>query len=329
MAETKLNQCAILLLSLGEDLAAEVFKHLTTREVQAVGKVMSSLKKVTRSDVEAVLEAFHQDVEQMQAVTLGSDEYVRAVLTKALGSARADKVLDDILEANQEDGLDALNWLDAPNIAELIANEHPQVIATILVHLERARASEVLVLLSERLRNDVIVRIATFGGVQPTALRELTEVLGDMLVGQAGKRNALGGVRAAAEIINFMDSTQEEALLTQLRETDAELAQRIEEEMFVFENLADLENEAIQRLIKETDTALLPVALKNANEALRNKFFANMSSRAAEMLREDLEAQGPMRMSRVEEAQKTMLQTVRKLVEDGQITLGRGEDAYV
>jgi len=329
MAETKLNQCAILLLSLGEDLAAEVFKHLTTREVQAVGKVMSSLKKVTRSDVEAVLEAFHQDVEQMQAVTLGSDEYVRAVLTKALGSARADKVLDDILEANQEDGLDALNWLDAPNIAELIANEHPQVIATILVHLERARASEVLVLLPERLRNDVLVRIATFGGVQPAALGELTDVLNDALSGQSVKRSKIGGVRTAAEILNFVSHAEEEHIIENLRTVDADLTQRIVDEMFVFDNLATLEDRSVQLILKEVESSTLTIALKGAPEELRAKVFKNMSSRAAEMLREEIEMLGPVRMSKVEEEQKAILQIVRRLAEEGQITLGGGNDEYV
>jgi len=329
MDETKLNPCAILLLSLGEDLAAEVFKHLTTREVQTLGKVMSSLKQVTRSDVEAVLEAFHQDMAQMQTVTLGSDDYVRAVLTKALGSARATKVLDDILEATQEEGLEALNWLDAPNIAELIANEHPQVIATILVHLERARASEVLVLLPERLRNDVIMRIATFGGVQPAALGELTDVLSDALSGQSIKRSKIGGVRTAAELLNFMSHAEEEQTIENLRTVDADLAQRIVDEMFVFDNLATLEDRSMQLILKEVDSASLTIALKGAPEELRAKVFKNMSSRAADMLREEIEMVGPVRMSKVEAEQKAILQIVRRLAEEGQLTLGGGNDEYV
>jgi len=328
--ESALDRCAILLLSLGEDIAANVCKHLTPREVQRLGTSMAAIKQITRGQVSAVLQSLREDVEQFMAVSLGSGDYVYNVLNKALGAENAASMMEDILENTQDSaGMDVLNWVEPARVAELIKNEHPQIIATILVHLARDRACNVLTLFPERLRNDVVLRIATFGGVQPVALHELTEVLGDMLVGQSVKRNTMGGVRTAAEIINFMSTSEEEALMAQLRETDADLAQRITDEMFVFENLGDLDNEAVQRIIKETDTALLPVALKNAAEPLREKFLANMSSRAAEMLREDLQAQGPMRMSRVEEAQKTMLALARKLAEDGQITLGRGEDAYV
>jgi len=329
MTDVKLNHCAILLLSLGEDLAADVFKHLATREVQSLGKVMSGLKQVTRSDVEAVLQAFHQDVEQFQAVTLGSDAYVRSVLTKALGNARARDVLEDILEANHEEGLEALNWLDAANIAEMIANEHPQIIATILVHLERARASEVIALLPERLRNDVILRIATFGGVQPAALGELTEVLNDALSGQSVKRSKMGGVRTAAEILNLMSHAEEEHIITNLRDVDADLTQRIVDEMFVFEHLIQLEDRAIQLILKEVDTASLTIALKGAPDELRDKVFKNMSNRAAELLRDEIDMQGPVRMSKVEQEQKAILQVARRLAEAGQFSLGGGNDEYV
>ena len=326
-----LEHCAILMMSLGEDAAAEVFKYLSAREVQRVGVAMANLKQVTRNDVDDVLESFRHEADQFMAVTLGSDEYIRSVLTKALGTDRAASLIEDILEASDgANGIDSLNWLDGNSVAELICDEHPQIIATILVHLERDRASTVLAHLNERLRNDVILRIATFGGVQPAALHELTDVLSDMLSGQGAKRSKMGGVRTAAEIINFMSSNDEDALIAELRELDADLAQRIVDEMFVFDNLADLEDEAIQIILKETDPTLLPVALKSAPEDLRDRFLKNMSNRAADMLREDLEAQGPIRMSRVEEAQKTILLTARKLAETGQINLGRmGDDEYV
>jgi len=329
MPQANLKQCAILLLSLGEDLAAEVFKHLSTREVQQLGKAMSNLKHVTRSDVETVLEAFHQDVEQFAAVTLGSDAYVRSVLTKALGTARASDVLDDILEANQEEGLQALNWLDAANVAELIGNEHPQIIATVLVHLERGHAGEVIALLPERLRNDVMMRIATFGGVQPTALGELTQVLNNALSGQSVKRSNMGGVRTAAEILNLMSHAEEENIITNLRAVDADLAQRIVDEMFVFEHLVDLEDRAIQLILKEVETSSLSIALKSAPDDLREKIFKNMSNRAAQMLRDEIEVQGPVRMSKVEQEQKAILEIARRLAEEGQFSLGGGNDAYV
>lgn len=318
------------MLSLGEDAAAEVFKFLSAREVQQVGAAMANLKQITRQDVDGVLEEFRKEADQFLAVTIGSDEYVRTVLTKALGTDRAAGLIEDILEAGDSAaGIDALNWLDAPNVAELISDEHPQIIATILVHLERDRASAVVALLPERLRNDVIMRIATFGGVQPTALTELTEVLNGMLSGQSAKRSKMGGVRTAAEILNFMSSNEEEAIVANLRSLDADLAQRIVDEMFVFENLADIEDRAIQLILKEIDTSSLTIALKGAPDELRNKFFKNMSNRAAEILRDDIDAQGPVRMSKVEQEQKAILQVARKLAEAGQFSLGGGKDEYV
>ncbi|MBP6020033.1 MAG: flagellar motor switch protein FliG [Burkholderiaceae bacterium] len=329
-ANANMDRCAILMLSLGEDAAAEVFKYLTAREVQQVGSAMANLKQITRSDVDEVLEEFRQEADQFMAVTLGSDDYIRSVLNKALGTDRAAGLIEDILDAGDgSSGIDALNWLDTNSVAELICDEHPQIIATILVHLERDRASGILALLNERLRNDVMLRIATFGGVQPTALHELTDVLNSMLSGQGAKRSKMGGIRTAAEILNFMSSSDEDAVVNSLRELDADLAQRIVDEMFVFENLADIEDTAIQLILKEIDTASLTIALKGAPEELRDKFFKNMSNRAAEMLRDDLDAQGPVRMSKVESEQKAILQIARKLSEAGQFTLGGSNDEYV
>lgn len=329
--ESGLDRCAVLMMSLGEDAAAEVFKFLSARDVQRIGSAMAALKHVTRADVDAVLEEFRQEADQFLSVTLGSDEYIRSVLNKALGSDRAAGLIEDILDAaDGSNGIDALNWLDATSVAELISDEHPQIIATILVHLERDRASSVLALLNERLRNDVVLRIATFGGVQPTALNELTEVLNGVLSGQGAKRSKMGGVRTAAEILNFMGSSDEDAVMASLRELDADLAQRIEEEMFVFGNLVNLEDSAIQLILKEVDTADLTVALKGSSQELRDKLFRNMSKRAADMLRDDLEAQGPIRVSRVEEEQKRIVQTTRRLAESGAFSLtGMVNDEYV
>ena len=326
-----LDRCAILIMSLGEDAAAEVFKFLSAREVQQIGMAMAGLKQITRGDVDQVLEEFRQEADQFMAITLGSDDYIRSVLNKALGTDRAAGLIEDILEGSDNaSGIDALNWLDAQNVAELIMGEHPQIIATILVHLERDRASDVLALLPERLRNDVMLRIATFGGVQPQALQELTEVLNNVLSGQGAKRSKMGGVRAAAEILNYMSSVEEESVVASLRDLDGDLAQRIVDEMFVFDNLVDVEDTAIQLILKEIDTPQLTIALKGAAEELRDKFFRNMSKRAADMLRDDLEAQGPVRMSRVEEEQKNILGAARKLAEAGQLTLTRsGNDEYV
>ncbi len=329
--DNDLNRCAILMMSLGEDAAAEVFKYLSSREVQQIGSAMANLKQVTRADVDQVLEDFRREADQFMAVTLGSDDYIRSVLTKALGTDRAASLIEDILEAGEGtgSGIDALNWLEPVNVAELIADEHPQIIATILVHLERDRASAILALLNERVRNDVMMRIATFGGVQPSALHELTEVLNEVLSGQGAKRSKMGGVRTAAEILNFMNTAEEEAVVSSLREIDADLAQCIIDEMFVFDNLVDVEDAAIQLILKEIDTASLTIALKGASEELCAKFFKNMSNRAAEILRDDLDAQGPVRMSRVETEQKAILMVARKLADAGQINLSMGNDEYV
>ncbi|TEA79395.1 flagellar motor switch protein FliG [Allopusillimonas ginsengisoli] len=326
-----LERCAILMMSLGEDAAAEVFKYLSARDVQRIGGAMAGLRHITRADVDVVLEEFRQEADQFLSVSLGSEEYIRSVLNKALGSDRAAGLIEDILEAaDGNNGIDALNTLDATSVAELISDEHPQIIATILVHLERERASAVLVSLNERLRNDVILRIATFGGVQPAALNELTEVLNSVLSGQGAKRSKMGGVRTAAEILNFMSAADEDALIASLRDLDADVAQRIIEEMFVFENLISVEDSAIQLILKEVDSADLTIALKGAPIELREKIFRNMSKRGADMLREDLEAQGPVRMSKVEEEQKRIVQVARRLAESGAFNLsGLATDEYV
>lgn len=331
-SDDKLRESAILMMALGEDAAAEVFKYLNPKEVQELGSAMANLTQLTRNDMDQVLEDFRQEADQFMSVTLDSNEYIRSVLNKALGSDRAAGIIEDILDAESGtgSGIDALNWLDAASVAELIADEHPQIIATILVHLERDRAADILIELNERLRDDVVLRIATFGGVQPNALQELTEVLNSLLAGQSAKRSKMGGPRTAAEILNYMSGTYEEAVVTSLRTMDADLTDRIVEEMFVFDNLLDLEDMAIQLVLKEVETTSLTIALKGANDELQDKFFRNMSNRAADMLREDIAAQGPVRVSRVEEEQKSIVEIARRLAESGQITLSSpGSDEYV
>jgi len=214
-------------------------------------------------------------------------------------------------------------------VAELIRDEHPQIIATILVHLERHQAASVLELFDDKLRNDVVLRIATFSGVQPAALQELTEVLSNMLDGQNLKRSKMGGVRTAAEILNLMNSNQEETAIETVRSHSEDLAQKIIDEMFLFENLLDLDDRSIQLVLKEIDTNSLVVALKGAPDSLMEKFLRNMSRRAADLMREDMEARGPIRVSQVEAEQKAILQVVRRLADAGEIVLTGGDDAYV
>lgn len=331
MNEEGIQKSAILLLSLGEEGATEVFKHLGPREVQKLGVAMSNLKNITRDKVEGVLSAFRSSAEEKSSLGLNSGEYIRSVLTKALGDDKAGNLIDRILHGGDTSGIEGLKWMDSPAVAELIRNEHPQIIATILVHLDRDQASEIVSQFTERLRNDVLLRIATLDGIQPAALRELNDVLTKLLSGNNNlKKSAMGGVRAAAEILNFMSGTLEGTVIESVKEYDAELAQKILDEMFVFENILDIDDRGIQLLLREIQSESLILALKGSSEELREKVFKNMSQRAAEMLRDDLEAKGPVRLSEVEAEQKEILKIVRRLADEGQIVLGgKGEDSYV
>jgi flagellar motor switch protein FliG len=331
ISETGTRKSAILLMALGEDRAAAALAHLATSEVQTLGLAMAKLASVSKNELNTVLSEFRHETEQLSALHLGSSSYIRAVLKKALGDDRASNLLEDILQNDEpHSGIERLNQLEASEVAELIRDEHPQILATVLIHLDRMKASEVLEKLPTRLRHDVIMRVATFGGVQPSALHELTDVLTEMLSGQGLKRSRLGGVRTAAEIVNLMNSTQEEEAIAHVREHDEALAQRIIDEMFVFENLLSLEDRSIQRLLKDIESDSLIIALKGAPQELRDKFLANMSQRAAETLREDMELSGPVRVSQVETEQKAILQVARRLAEAGEIVIAApGTDDYV
>ncbi|MGC7405537.1 flagellar motor switch protein FliG [Pandoraea pneumonica] len=326
-----LQRSAILLMSLGEDEAAEVFKYLAPREVQKIGAAMASLRQVTRDQIADVLQDFVLEAEQHSALSLDSSEYIRSVLNKALGNDKAAGLIERILQGGDTSGIEGLKWMDSTAVAELIRHEHPQIIATILVHLDRDQASEVLALFTERLRNDVVLRIATLDGIQPAALRELNDVLTKLLSGSENiKRSPMGGIRTAAEILNYLGGVHEESVIEAVRNYDSDLAAKIVEEMFVFENLLDVEDRSIQVLLKEIESESLIIALKGAPVELREKFFKNMSARAAELLREDLESRGPVRVSEVESEQKKVLQVVRRLADQGAIMIGgRGDDAYV
>ncbi|CAD5379327.1 flagellar motor switching and energizing component [Pseudomonas sp. OF001] len=327
---TGVRRSAILLLSLDEDSAAEVFKYLSTQDIEAVSLEMARLQQVSHEEMRQVLDGFFDETEQYAAINLLSSDHIRAVLTKALGSERAETLIEDILDASgTSSGIDKLNLMEPGMVAELIRDEHPQIIATILVHLERGQAADILQLFDDRLRNDIILRVATFNGVQPAALQELTEVLGGMLDGQNLKRSKMGGVRTAAELLNLLNSNQEESAIETLRAHNEDLAQKILDEMFLFENLLDVDDRGIQLILKEVDTNSLVVALKGAEPALLDKFLRNMSQRAAQLFREDLEARGPIRVSQVEAEQKAILQIVRRLADSGEIVLGGGDDSYV
>ena len=326
-----LSNSAILLLSVGEEEAAQVMKYLSPKEVQKIGQAMSKLGTVTRDRIEKVLSTFHQQADTATSIGADSDEYIRSVLTRALGDDKATYLLDQILSGGDSSGIESLRWMDPASVTELIKNEHPQIVASILVHLERDQASAILALLPEKLRNEVVLRIATLDAIQPNALRELNDVLAKLLSGgEHARKRPLGGVRAAAEMLNLIGTSVETAVLDAVKEHDADLAQKIVDEMFVFEDLLDLDDRAIQALLREVQSESLIVALRGAPEALREKIFKNMSQRAAEMLRDDLEAKGPVRVTEVEAEQKAILVIVRRMAEEGTIAVGgKAEDAYV
>jgi len=330
MKMTGTDRSAILMMTLGEERAAEVFKHLNQREVQHLSSAMATMRQVSHQQLTHVLQQFEQDAEQYAALSINSNDYLRTVLVKALGEERASSLLEDLLETRDTtSGMDTLNLMDPPSAADLIREEHPQIIATILVHLKRSQAADILAYFDERLRQDVMLRIATFGGVQPAALAELTEVLNNLLDGQNIKRAKMGGIRTAAEILNLMKSQQEETIIDAVRAFDGDLAQKIIDEMFLFENLVDVDDRSLQRLLQEIDAEQLLIALKGADNELRDKFLNNMSTRAADILRDDLVNRGPVRLSDVETAQKAILLVVRRLAESGDMVIGGADEAYV
>ncbi|MEH3479410.1 flagellar motor switch protein FliG [Enterobacter cloacae] len=324
------EKSAIVMLTLGDVLAAEVFKHLNAHEVKQISGSMVNMAGFTHDQMAMVLEEFKKDSSEYAALSLNTNDYLRSVLVKALGEERASSLLEDLLDTHQgTNGIETLNFMDPQAVFDLIREEHPQIIATILVHLKRNQAADVLGKFDDRERNDIMLRIATFGGVQPAALQELTEVLNNLLHGQNLKRSKMGGVRPAAEILNLMKSHQEEAAIEAVREFDGELAQKIIDEMFLFENLVEVEDRSIQRLLQEIESETLIIALKGADEPLRMKFFRNMSRRQAELMTDDLASRGPVRLSQVEAEQKTILNVVRRLAEAGEILIGGSDDAYV
>ena len=332
MAADGVTRSAILMLALGEDEAAEVMKHLSPKEVQKLGVAMASMKPVPKEEVEAVLEKFMVDFASSSDFGLDSDSYIRSVLVKAFGEDKASSLLNRIPQSQDAAGIESLKWMDAFSVADFIKNEHPQIIATILSHLEAEQSAEILSHFTERLRQDVILRIATLDSVKPTALRELNEGMLKMLAGNENlKRQAIGGVKTAADIMNYLSGENEAKLMDGLKSYDDVMAQQIMDQMFVFDNIMGIDDRSIQILLREVQSDVLIVALKGTSEEMREKFFRNMSSRAADMMRDDLESRGPVKLSEVEAQQKVILQTVRRLADEGQIMLaGKGDsEQYV
>lgn len=319
------QRAAVLLLSLGEVDAAEVLKHMDAKEVQKLGLAMATMGAVSREQVTAVMDDFSGALDRQTSLGVGADDYIRAVLVQALGADKAGSLIDRILLGRNTTGLDTLKWMDPRAIADLVRHEHPQIIAIVLSHLDADQAADALKLLPERTRADVLLRIATLDGIPPNALNELNEIMERQFAGNQNlKSSAVGGVKVAANILNFLDTGQDQSLLGAIRKVDAALGQRIQDLMFVFDDLIELDDRELQAVLREVSGERLGIALRGADPKVRDKITRNMSQRAAEILLEDMEARGPVRLSDVEAAQKEILTLVRRLADEGTITLGGG-----
>jgi len=320
-----LERSALLMLGLGETHAAEILRHMGPKEVQEIGVAMAGLSQVTNSQMELVMQKFVGAIGEQTSLGVGSDQYIRNMLTSALGADKAGGIIDRILLGRNSKGLEQLKWMDARAVAELIRLEHPQIIAIVLSFLDPDQAAGVLSEFPERVRTDVIMRVASLDGIQPAALQELDEILEKQFSGGAHvQSSALGGVKKAADILNFVDGMIESKVIEQITESDDELSQQIQDNMFVFENLIDIDDRGMQTLLREVSSDQLLLALRGAPEPLRDKIFKNMSSRAAEMLKDDLEAAPPAKLSDVEASQKEILTVARRLSDAGEINLGGG-----
>ena len=325
------ERAAIFMMSLGEQNAAQVLKHMAPNEVQKIGTVMATLSNVSNEKVESVISAFVETANSQSGVGVDSAEYIRNMLINALGEDKASSLIDRILKNKSARGLESLKWMDPQAVADVVKNEHPQIIAIVLSYLDSGHAAEILQHLSEQARSDVLMRVATLESVAPAALQELNEVLEKQFSGGSGmQKSGVGGVKIAADILNLMDGESETAITEAITDQDEELAQEIQDQMFVFDNMLAIDDRGIQAILRDVQSEQLIIALKGADDAIKEKIFSNMSSRAADMMREDLEAKGPVRLKDVEDAQKEILSVAQRLAESGDISLGgKGDDEYV
>ncbi|KAF1694527.1 flagellar motor switch protein FliG [Pseudoxanthomonas jiangsuensis] len=322
---TGVQRAAVLLLSLGENDAAEVLKHMGAKEVQKLGLAMATMSAVSREQVLRVMDDFEGALDKQTSLGVGADDYIRNVLIQALGADKASSLIDRILLGRNTTGLDTLKWMDPRAVADLVRNEHPQIIAIVLSHLDSDQAADALKFLPERTRADVLLRIATLDGIPPNALNELNEIMERQFAGNQNlKSSNIGGVKVAANILNFLETGQDQSILGAISQVDAELGQRIQDLMFVFDDLVELEDRELQTLLREVSGERLGIALRGADVKVREKITRNMSQRAAEILLEDMEARGPVRLSDVESAQKEILTIVRRLADEGVLTLSGG-----
>ncbi|MEE4108693.1 MAG: flagellar motor switch protein FliG [Halieaceae bacterium] len=325
------QRAAILLLGVGEESAATIMRHMEPREVQRVGEAMASLSGVSDDQLAEVLSEFNEKVGAVNPLGIGASDFAQRVLVQALGEDKARSVMSKVAPGKSKSrGIEALKWMDAGAVADLIGEEHPQIIAIVLASLDEDQAAAVLRALPDEQRGDIVLRIARLEVIDPAAMEELDKVLEKQL-GRASKTppRALDGKSSAAAIMNSVDADLEASVMEAMRQNDEDLTEKIAELMFVFEDLMGLDDRGMQRLIREISVDTLVVALKGVDAELQEKFFGNMSSRAADMLREDLDAKGPMKLAEVEAAQKEILATTKQLADEGELMIGKGGDDFV
>jgi flagellar motor switch protein FliG len=319
------DKAAILLLSLSEEDAAQILKHLEPKQVQKLGQAMAQIDDMTQSKITAVHKHFIEEIQNYSTIGFQSQDFVKRALTAALGEDKAANLIDQILMGSGAKGLDSLKWMDSKQVASIIRNEHPQIQTIVMSYLEAEQSAEILSQFPEKVRLDLMMRVANLEEVQPAALQELNEIMEKQFAGQAGTQAAkMGGLKSAADIMNYLDTNIEGQLMDAIREQDEEMSQQIQDLMFVFDNLADVDDRAIQAILREVQQDSLLKAIKGADDELKNKITKNMSKRAADMLIDDLDALGPVRISEVETAQKEILSVARRLADSGEIMLGGG-----
>lgn len=320
-----IDKTAILLLSLSEFDAATIMKHLEPKEMQKVGVAMTNIDDVGHQKVAAVHKLFLQEIQRYSTVGFNSETFVRNTLTEALGKEKAESLIEQILTTGGSRGMESLKWMDSRQVASIIRNEHPQIQSIVLSFLEPEQAAEIFEQFPENSRLDLVSRIAKLSEIQPTALQELNEIMEKQFAGQGGSQAAkMGGLQTAANIMNLLDPAVETHIMDSMRENDEEMAQQIEDLMFIFDNLMDVDDRGIQAILRDSQPEALMKALKGADDALKEKLLGNMSKRAADMLKDDLEAMGPIRVSEVEAAQKEILAVARRLADSGEVMLGGG-----
>lgn len=324
------SQAAILLMALGEEEAASILQHMEPSEVQALGEAMTAIKGVSQEQIGDTLDQFIDRIGHESSLSLGSADYFKSTLTRALGKDKATSVLSQMHTRDEEQGLTALKWMDPRVIVKLVRNEHPQIIATVLSQLSRAQAGEVLNQLPEKIQADIVLRITRLDSVHPAAMKELNEIITQLFQNNADiELTGIGGVQSAAEILNGVNKDTEKSILEIIESIDGELCEKIRDGMFIFENLLALDDRGMQSLLREVSNEHMLLALKGASIELQQKIFKNMSKRAAELLKDDLEAKGPVKLTEVEESQREILIVAKRLSDEGTIALSSKGDDYV